>query len=309
MKKKLLTLCLVATLLLASVTGVTLAYFTDSEQATNEYAVGSVSIDLYETVGHKDGVNNVIAQETTLGKGSDDATTYEYTNIQPGDTMTKVVTVENTGKSEAYIALAIKQENYGNFNKNVDNYYEAKSSNERFEIMGQASGVEDFMQKITNDVWFGNGWGLEYAPNANSLRYMMKESVGTATGTVKVLGHGYANSTVNGSTTVYNYREIVGSERVFSDVMRSSDPNMEGNFDSIGVPHTRMWVIYLKVAPGASYEVDLTTVCPTYFDNNSTKAFEDMTLDVKAFAIQTAGFATAKDAFAEVFKAKDCFAY
>ena len=50
-----------------------------------------------------------------------------------------------------------------------------------------------------------------------------------------------------------------------------------------------------------------------YFDNNSTNAFENMVLDVKAFAIQSAGFtsdeAGQKAAFAEVLGADDVFGY
>lgn len=305
MKKKILALVLCVAMLAIAIAGGTLAYFTDNEQATNEFTIGSVEIDLYETVKHEDGVGKVLAEKEILGKGIDDATTYKYENILPGDKMTKVVTVENTGKSDAYIALAIKQENYGNFNANIDDYYEPKPTNEMCTILNVSSGnTESFMQKITDDIWSGGGWDLDYTKTANSLRYMMKDPVGTSTGNVEVLGRGYTNSTVNSGATVFNY-----NGDIFADVMRHDGNGMEGNFGSIKIPHTRMWVIYLELAPQSSYTVDLTTTCPTYIDNNSVQAFEDMTLDVKAFAIQTAGFATPKDAFTELFKAEDCFAY
>lgn len=304
MKKKVLAIVLCIAMLAIAVAGGTLAYFTDNEQATNEYTIGSVEIDLYETAEHVDGAGNVVDEkQENLGKDSDDATNYKYNNILPGDTMTKVVTVENTGKSDAYIALAVKQENYGNFNANIDDYYEGMTGNERY-ALGLPTGEEACMIEITGDIFAGSGWGLDYTKTANSLRYMMKDSQGTANGTVEVLGYGYSNVTVNDGKTVYNY-----NGDIFNDVKFYEGTDMDGNFDSLKTPYTRMWVIYLKVAPGASYTVDLTTVCPTYIDNNSVMAFENMVLDVKAFAIQTAGFATAKDAFAEVFKAEDCFAY
>lgn len=301
MKKKITAIVLCVAMLAIAITGGTLAYFTDNEQATNEFTIGSVEIDLYETVKHTDGANVVLAAEEILGKGSDDATDYEYTNIQPGDTMTKIVTVENTGKSDAYIALAVKQDNYDNFNDHVDGYYEKMTSNQLAEIYGGATNVEKTMQKITDDVWAGDGWGLNYSKTANSLRYMMKDSSGTAEGTVEVLGYGYTNvDSTNGK--VWNY-----AGDIFTNVKGATE--LEGNFQSLDGDYTRMWVVYLKVAPNSSYTLNLNTVCPTYFDNYSTVAFENMTLDVKAFAIQTAGFATAKDAFTELFKAKDCFAY
>lgn len=301
MKKKILALVLCVAMLAIAIAGGTLAYFTDNEQATNEFAVGSVEIDLYETVKHTDGADVVLAEEKDLGKGSDEATNYQYTNIQPGDTMTKIATVENTGKSDAYIALAIKQDNYGNFNDHVDGYYEKMPSNQLAEIYGGATNVEQTMQKITDDVWSGKGWGLNYSKTANSLRYMMKNSTGTVSGDVEVLGYGYTNVDST-SGKVWNY-----AGDIFANVKGATE--LEGNFHSLDGDYTRMWVVYLKVAPGASYTLDLTTVCPTYFDNYSTVAFENMTLDVKAFAIQTAGFATPQDAFTELFKAKDCFAY
>lgn len=302
MKKKILALVLCVAMLAIAIAGGTLAYFTDNEQATNEFAVGSVEIDLYETVKHTDGANVVLDEEKVLGKGSDEATNHEYTNIQPGDTMTKIATVENTGKSDAYIALAIKQDNYLNFNDHVDEYYENLESTKVKELTGYTGNANNYMQLITNDVFCGAGWGLNYLkPNSTALRYMMKNSTGTVSGDVEVLGYGYTNVDST-SGKVWNY-----AGDIFANVKGATE--LEGNFHSLDGDYTRMWVVYLKVAPGASYTLDLTTVCPTYFDNYSTVAFENMTLDVKAFAIQTAGFEAPEDAFTELFKAEDCFAY
>lgn len=304
MKKKIIALCLVVCLLAIAIAGGTLAYFTDYEQATNEYAIGSVEIDLYETTAHVDGVGNVVDEEAVdLGKGSDDATTYEYSNIMPGDTMTKIVTVENTGKSDAYIALTIKQDNYLNFNDHIDEYYENLDPSEVRALTGHPGNANYYMQLITDDIFSGTGWGLRYTkPTSDALRYMMINSQGTANGDVEVLGYGYTNVSSSSGKPVWNY-----AGDIFANV--KSKTELEGNFHTLDGDYTRMWVIYLKVAPGASYTVDLTTTCPTYIDNFSGLAFDNMVLDVKAFAIQTAGFATPKDAFTELFKADDCFAY
>ena len=306
MKKRIVTIALVAALLATCFAG-TYAYLTDNEQATNEFTIGSVAIDLYETVSHTDAKgNHVTAPATDLGKGSDEATTYTYEKVMPGDTMTKVVTVENTGDNEAYIALTIKQENYGDFNHYVDDYFENHKSwgdaglNEADRAaIGLPSDTIECMNIVTANIFTGTGWGISYEKNNgnnNPLRYMMLTSQGTQNGEVEVLGYGYTNASTPEDPTRYNY-----AGAIFDQNMSYIGTEMDGNFDSLPGKFTRMWIVYLKVAPGASYTLDLTTVCPAYFDNNSTQAFANMELDIKAFAIQAQGLSE-KEAFTELFK-------
>lgn len=311
MKKKILALCLVVVLAVTAVTGVTLAYFTDVEHQTNEFAVGNVKIDLYEDVKQDDGTGRVIVGEQTLGEGTDENPGIKYENIQPGHKMTKVAHVKNTGANDAYVALVIKQENYLNFNRKIDDYYEAMSAEEWKALGLEGTDVNTVMQEITNDV-FPN-WHLLYdkysvaAPNAQ-VRYTIDTLPTCDDPGVKVLGVGYANNSIDAKGEYYNY-----SGEYFTNGKFYEDQTGEPVFMSISNPaagdHDRVWIVYLVLAPGAEFDMDLTTVCPTYFDNDSTTAFEGMTLDIKSFAIQTASFADAKDAFAEVLKAEDVFAY
>ena len=53
MKKKIVSLCLVVALAATAVIGGTLAYFTDTEEATNTITAGDVSIQLYESQYHR----------------------------------------------------------------------------------------------------------------------------------------------------------------------------------------------------------------------------------------------------------------
>lgn len=53
MKKKILALCVVISLAAVAIIGGTLAYFTDTDEATNTFTVGSVSIDLIESQYHR----------------------------------------------------------------------------------------------------------------------------------------------------------------------------------------------------------------------------------------------------------------
>lgn len=289
MKKRIVTIALVVALLATCFAG-TYAYLTDFEQATNEFTIGNVGIDLYETVEHTDKLgNDVTAGETDLGKDTDTATEYEYTSIMPGDTMKKVVTVENTGDNDAYIALVIKQENYYNFNQNIDEYYENLAD------YGAAA-----MQGIIDDI-FPN-WNLLYdktqvaAPNAQ-VRYTIDTL--PAGGEATVLGVGYVNSapTAQG-VQYYNYSGAYFTNGTGLTEVPEGDPD----FMTMDDVHDRAWIVYLMVPAGKAFTMDLTTVCPEYIDNNSINAFEGMTLDVKAFAIQAQGFEP-KEAFTEVLKA------
>ena len=53
MKKKIISLCLVVALGATAAIGGTLAYFTDKDNATNEFTVGNVNIELYESQYHR----------------------------------------------------------------------------------------------------------------------------------------------------------------------------------------------------------------------------------------------------------------
>lgn len=84
MKKKILTISLVVILLAVAALGVTLAYFTDNDTATNVFTMGNVDIDLEEP--------------------SWDEPDY----VQPGDNVPKDPFVKNIGANSAYVVLKVK---------------------------------------------------------------------------------------------------------------------------------------------------------------------------------------------------------
>lgn len=98
MKTKILTLSLCVALIAVAVVGTTLAYFTDTAEVTNALSVGGVAIDLHED--NKEGDFDEDYQEWL-----------EDQVLMPGDnktnTIAKVITVENTGKSDAYVRVHI----------------------------------------------------------------------------------------------------------------------------------------------------------------------------------------------------------
>ena len=104
MKKKLTLVVTCIVLVAAMVIGGTLAYFTDTKNATNTFAVGNVSIDLIE---QQRGENGLVPFEQ--GKklypivGSAQGEKDEYGMPIAKNYVDKMVTIENTGSEKAYI--------------------------------------------------------------------------------------------------------------------------------------------------------------------------------------------------------------
>lgn len=96
-KKKLMAMLLSLCLVMALGVGATLAYFTSTtNKLTNSFTVGNVTAELYETVG----LNDETTTDVTDGK--------TYTNIQPGDILTKmpIMTIKQ-GSSKCYAFIKV----------------------------------------------------------------------------------------------------------------------------------------------------------------------------------------------------------
>lgn len=87
MKKKILSLCLVAVLALTAIGG-SLAYFTDTDDAKNTFTVGNVSIDLTEP--------------NWDSQGSEDAP-----EVYPGEPLAKDPTVKNDGANPCFVRISV----------------------------------------------------------------------------------------------------------------------------------------------------------------------------------------------------------
>lgn len=92
-KKKIVSLCLVAVLVVMAIAGATVAYFNDTKTETNTFTVGNIQIKLDET----DITDNTKRTET----GND------YGDMYPGRTVTKDPTVHNVGANSAYIRAKV----------------------------------------------------------------------------------------------------------------------------------------------------------------------------------------------------------
>ena len=107
MKKKTILVAAIAVMLVAAlVVGGTLAYFTDTKTETNTFTVGNVKIDLNEQQGNEDGTGLVPYDDgKTLMPIVGSAQGEKYPHGQPiaKNYVDKIVTVTNTGKSDAYV--------------------------------------------------------------------------------------------------------------------------------------------------------------------------------------------------------------
>ena len=137
MKKKLIAIFLCVALVAIAVVGASLAYFTDTDKATNTFTVGNVKIDLIESRFHREGNDNsgdlsipdpthkVTADDgmkyVTTGHTmftddeiKEDAKTYQESylavkgqNMVPGRGVAKCPYVVNTGANDAYIRIRV----------------------------------------------------------------------------------------------------------------------------------------------------------------------------------------------------------
>lgn len=101
MKKKILALCLVVALAATAIVGGTLAYFTDTADATNTFTVGNVKIDLIEQQKTEEGLKP-FAQNKVLVPGTS----------KDGNAVSKIVTVKNTGANDAWVWVDLKIPKY-----------------------------------------------------------------------------------------------------------------------------------------------------------------------------------------------------
>ena len=136
MKKKLTAIFLCVALVAIAIVGASLAYFTDTDEATNTFTVGNVKIDLIESRYHREGNDN--SGDTSIPDPAhkvtaDDGMTYVTTghtmftdaeikedaakysdyigekgeNMVPGRNFAKCPYVVNTGANDAYVRIRV----------------------------------------------------------------------------------------------------------------------------------------------------------------------------------------------------------
>lgn len=129
MKKKVVSLCLVALLAMGALIGGTMAYFTDEDNADNVFTFGNVKIEQQEQqrgengtiVAFKNNKNIVPAVLSKLTKN--DITVNGYTfkiRDLAGNYVDKIVNVKNTGTEPAYVRTIIAIPSMNGYDDNAN---------------------------------------------------------------------------------------------------------------------------------------------------------------------------------------------
>ena len=101
MKKKLTAIFLCVALVAIAVVGASLAYFTDTKSAKNTFTVGNVKIELNEQQKGENGLEEFKQDKTLVpGKSND------------GNAVSKIATVKNTGKNDAWVWAELRIPKY-----------------------------------------------------------------------------------------------------------------------------------------------------------------------------------------------------
>lgn len=101
MKKKLTAIFLCVALVAIAIVGASLAYFTDTKSATNTFVVGNVKIELIEQQKGENGLEDFDQGKTLVpGKSND------------GNAVSKIATVKNTGKNDAWVWAELRIPKY-----------------------------------------------------------------------------------------------------------------------------------------------------------------------------------------------------
>lgn len=101
MKKKLTAIFLCVALAAIAIVGASLAYFTDTDNAKNTFTVGNVKIDLVEQQKGENGLKDFDQDKTLVpGKSND------------GNAVSKIATVKNTGKNDAWVWAELRIPKY-----------------------------------------------------------------------------------------------------------------------------------------------------------------------------------------------------
>lgn len=173
MKKKITALCLCVALLAVAVVGASLAYFTDTDNATNTFAVGNVKIDLIEQQKGENGLENFVNKKTLVPGTSDK------------NAVSKIVTVKNTGKNDAWVwvdlkipAYLVSNEYPTNESKNALHWnsygcFNVEYNSGNYWGLATSDGIVDADHKVTNADMVAVEDGLWY-----DYQYVGRETIG-----------------------------------------------------------------------------------------------------------------------------------
>lgn len=277
MKKKIVALCLVVAMAAIAIVGGTLAYLTDRDYVENTFTVGNVSIDLYEKTNAYPGMifqNNL-----------------DYSDIMPGDELSKMPIVKNTSETNAaYVRVAVVMNNLDIINKAIDDVYEAKEY------------TDEQIQAVYDKVF--NGWGINYTKReAGARRMWMNTRDNPVLCNVDMIGKvtdNYAMVDMNNAFQTEDEKAKFADTSKHDGILDISLGDPKGYYWDAAKADERVYVFYLKLAPGETYQLFDGLNVPADFTAEQLAMFDDLKIKIYADAIQAAGFegeTAAVDAF------------
>ena len=168
-KKKIVTLCLAAVLVIMVVAGASLAYLTDTKQATNTFTIGNVQISLIEQQRGENGLEDFVQGKKLLpivgsAQGEKDA----YGMPTAKNYVDKMVTVKNNCSEDAYIRV------YFAIPSALDDGYETYNAGKNVVHFNFGNKVVDGQVVTTADAewtWKHNGKWNYYETTINGISY------------------------------------------------------------------------------------------------------------------------------------------
>ena len=170
MKKKIVAICLVACLAVIAIAGATLAYFTDTDDAVNTFTTGGVKIDLIEQERGENGLQDFTQNQVLMPiVGSAQGEKDEFGQPVAANYVDKMVTVENTGASDAYVRA------YFAIPSALDDGYETFNAGLNILHFNFGNYFDEDGQLVTT---YGNQWIWKNADN--TWKYFETEIDGVA---------------------------------------------------------------------------------------------------------------------------------
>lgn len=256
MKKKVLSLCLVVALVATAVVGGTLAYFTDTDEKTNTFTAGGVKIDLIEKQVNEKGTDlEDFKQDQVLMPivGSAQGEKDDFGQPVAKNYIDKMVTVKNTGKSDAYVRAyfaipSALDDGYENFNAGLNilhfNFGNEKGvSTEGVQWKWTHDGKWNYFETTIDDVAYNVYFADYYQPLAAGKTTEQFISGVYLDKDVNMNAQGQYTITRNGETTVIDgfdgsakcpvYAVAVQKEG-FDSVSTAVDAAFGANFNPFG---------------------------------------------------------------------------
>lgn len=281
MKKKIVSLCLVVAMAAIAIVGSTLAYLTSQDKVVNTFTVGNVSIDLYEYTDY-DG-DGVLNQEKKFQEY------LNYSNIMPGDALPKVPVVENNGANTAYVRVAVVMNHVSAINDAIDGVYEEKGY------------TAEQIQAVYDEVF--NGWGINYTKRTGDSRRMWMDSR-TGEGSKVLCNIDTYAQLEDANYEYYGMYDINNQFQSETEQWRTKEQpdgfiygDDEVSYYSCIDNDERIYVFYLKLEPGETYQLFDGLNVPADFDAKQLAMFEGLKIGIYADAIQADGFTDYVEAF------------